>query len=117
MKDFEPYGHIRLYENDWDYSSGMEMEVKQGEVCVYWRDHVIHEPNTYWRVVKNIDLELLLKTLNITENEFIQEMQLRFAFYDGIDKLRAFLEAYGVKYDYIEYDSRLPKTNMPSEYV
>ena len=108
MSFLEHLGHIRLYENDWDYSSGMDMEVEKGKVYVIWRDHVIHKPDMWCREVRKIDLELLLKSLNVTEDSFIQEMQSRFAFYDGIDKLCAFLDEHGVEYNYTEYDRSWP---------
>ena len=35
MTNLENLGNIQLYEDDWNYCSGMDMEVSSGKVSVY----------------------------------------------------------------------------------
>ena len=89
MNDLEQLGYIQLYENDWDYSCGIEMEIVNGIVSVYEHNIKEKEPDCLRRILK-VGLRLLLKIIDV--NHFIEEMRKRFGQYDGVIILRDFLE-------------------------
>ena len=100
MNDLERLGYIQLYENDWDYSCGIEMEIVNGIVSVYEHDIKVKEPDCLRRIVK-VDLQLLLEIIDV--NHFIEEMRKRFGCYDGAVILRDFLKEKGIRHEFQEY--------------
>ena len=100
MNDLERLGYFQLYENDWDYSCGIEMEIVNGIVSMYEHDIKVKEPDCLSRILK-VDLLLLLEIIDV--NHFIEEMRKRFGRYDGVKILRNILEEKGIKYQFQEY--------------
>ena len=102
MTELEKLGNIRLFEDDWSYSSGMNMEVNNGTVFVYEHNNVEKEPDCLRRILK-VELKPLLTVLHVTEELFIAEMKERFGRDDGTIILREFLHENGIKYRFQEF--------------
>ena len=100
MYDLERLGCIQLYENDWDYSCGIEMEIVNDIVSVYELNIKAKEPDSLRRIVK-VDFQLLQEVIDA--NHFIKEMRERFGRYDGAVIFREFLKEKGIKHEFLEY--------------
>ena len=102
MIDFEKLGIIRLYEDDWSYSCGMDMEVNNGTVFVYEHNIVEKKPDCLRRIL-TVGLKPLQEALHVADESFINEMRERFGRCDGSIILRSFLEEKGINYNFQEF--------------
>ena len=87
MKELERLGEIRLYEDDWNYTSSIHMKVSDERVYVTEFDYeitnpTIKRPNCKRRII-SVRLKPLMKALNVFEDGFILEMKNRFGRFDG----------------------------------
>ena len=107
----EQLGKIRLYEDDWKYTSSIYMEVKAESVftrrvfVIEFNNEItdpeIKRPNCQRRII-SVRLKPLMKAINVSEDGFILEMKNRFGRFDGFDLLRTFLDEHGIDYDFRE---------------
>lgn len=62
--------NVRVYENDWDYSRSVYLDVANGKVRIIEDDHNARKPDTLWREITGISLsrmmQILVRTLQIT---------------------------------------------------
>ena len=106
MKELERLGEIRLYEDDWNYTSSIQMRVCDERVYVTEFDyettnHKIKRPNSHRRII-SVGLDSLMKAISVSEDGLIWEMKTRFGRFDGVDLFRTFLDEHDIDYDFRE---------------
>ena len=81
---------IKLYEDDWSFTCGMNMKVHNGQVTICEHNNETYDPDCYRRIL-TVGLKPLLSALQITDESFVSEMRKRFGCVDGSLFLHEFL--------------------------
>ena len=100
--NFEKLGNIRLYEDDWSYSCGVDMKVSNGTVFVYEHNIVEKKPDCLRRIL-TADMNSLRAAMQVTDESFFEEMRERFGRSEGTVILREFLYKNGIRYSFQEF--------------
>ena len=101
--------NVRVYENDWDYSSSIEMDVVDGMVRIVEADHKTRKPETLWRDITDISLTRMMQIMGAASTDEICFNTRNYFERHGIDDFLNLLQGAGIEYKYREYTTSFPR--------
>lgn len=100
--------NVRVYENDWDYSRSVYLDVANGKVRIIEDDHNARKPDTLWREITGISLSRMMQIMGTDSTNHICCNTRNYFERHGIDDFLHLLQENGVEYKYREYTTSWP---------
>lgn len=101
--------NVRVYENDWDYSSSIEMDVVDGMVRIVEADHKTRKPETLWREITDISLARMMQIMGVASTDKICYNTRDYFARHGIADFLNLLQGADIEYKYREYTTSFPR--------
>ena len=100
--------NVRVYENDWDYSRSIYMDVADGKVRIIENDHNTRKPDTLWREITGISLSRMMQIMNVASTGNLCCSTRNYFERHGIDDFLHLLQKDCIEYKYREYTTSWP---------
>lgn len=100
--------NVRVYENDWDYSRSIYMDVSDGKLRIIEDDHNTRKPDTLWREITGISLGSMMQVMDTVSIDDICSNTRNYFEHHDIDDFQHLLQKDGIEYKYREYTTAWP---------
>ena len=100
--------NVRMYENDWDYSRSIYMDVADDKVRIIENDHNTRKPDTLWCEITGISLSRMMQIMNVASTGNLCCNTRNYFERHGIDDFLHFLQKDCIEYKYWEYTTSWP---------